>query len=262
VNAAWTDQANVFTLNQRISKNPRPALELLETGTDKFRLYKTGGHGAITQNLFSDGTNWQRDDVALPGTLLFFLQTGGLYYFSAPAGANPAAIVSAFGVDPDGLVQLSGGRLAFPATQIPSANPNALDDYEEGTWTPAFVGDGGAASGQVYAGREGHYTKVGNLVTCWYYLQLSTLGTIPGNVLVGGFPFTSANIQPGGFGSAAAFWNAWSTNFTVMQTNMIVNDTRAYIIANTAAAAGISGTVTQANMNALTGYRGCVIYRV
>ena len=94
-----------------------------------------------------------------------------------------------------------------------------------------------------------------------YHLQLSTLGTIPGNVLVGGScslsEYPARRIRECG-----RVLECLSTNFTVMQTNMIVNDTRAYIIANTAAAAGISGTVTQANMNALTGYRGCVIYRV
>jgi hypothetical protein len=26
--------------------------------------------------------------------------------------------------------------ITFPATQVPSADANTLDDYEEGTWTP------------------------------------------------------------------------------------------------------------------------------
>ena len=35
-----------------------------------------------------------------------------------------------------GLHDLQGGQIKFPATQVPSANANTLDDYEEGTWTP------------------------------------------------------------------------------------------------------------------------------
>ena len=33
---------------------------------------------------------------------------------------------------------LSVNGITFPATQIPSADGNTLDDYEEGTWTPTI----------------------------------------------------------------------------------------------------------------------------
>jgi hypothetical protein len=36
-------------------------------------------------------------------------------------------------------VSLTGGQIAFPATQIPSANVNTLDDYEKGTFTPSLT---------------------------------------------------------------------------------------------------------------------------
>ena len=42
---------------------------------------------------------------------------------------------------------------------------NLLDDYEEGTWTPAYAG---STTGSVsYGSRGGTYTKIGNLVTAW-----------------------------------------------------------------------------------------------
>ena len=63
---------------------------------------------------------------------------------------------------------------------------NKLDDYEEGTWTPAF-GNGTFS----YGTRSGWYTKVGNLVTCCFmvsWTSKSGSGTI--NVTL---PFTTFN---------------------------------------------------------------------
>jgi hypothetical protein len=153
--------------------------------------------------------------------------------------------------------------IKFPATQVVSADVNTLDDYEEGTWTPSFTGDGGAASGQVYAAREGHYTKIGNLVHVWGVISLTTLGTIPGNILVSGLPFVSANIISGGFGISLMFWTSWTTGFANMGFSMIVNGTYAYIVAvTTPSAAGISGTVTQANMGNTSAVRVNFTYKV
>lgn len=91
----------------------------------------------------------------------------------------------------NGAVNLTSGQLAFPATQAPSAGVNTLDDYEEGTWTPAFLGSGGQ-SGQAYTAQTGSYIKVGKKVFCSGDIILSTLGTITSTVFIGGLPFTTA----------------------------------------------------------------------
>lgn len=51
-------------------------------------------------------------------------------------------------------------RVTFPATQITSANPNTLDDYEEGTWTPAQAGVTLTVGSAAYTkiGRQVFYT--------------------------------------------------------------------------------------------------------
>lgn len=41
-----------------------------------------------------------------------------------------------------------GAGLPFPVTQVPSTDPNTLDDYEEGTWTPTLYGGGFTETGQ------------------------------------------------------------------------------------------------------------------
>lgn len=90
-----------------------------------------------------------------------------------------------------GDVQVSKG-LSFPATQVPCSDANTLDDYEEGTWTPYIAGNLGGDSGQVYAQQIGYYTKVGNLVTCYFRVALSTKGTLNGGACgLNGWPFTA-----------------------------------------------------------------------
>ena len=153
----------------------------------------------------------------------------------------------------------SYGQLPFPATQNPSSNANTLDDYEEGTFTP-FLGGNTSESGQVYSVQSGVYIKIGRVVTCWFAMTLSTLGTITGGLRVKGFPFTSDNGVAGLFGSVPAFWSSWNTNQNVVQINMIVNSTEAFIISTTAAATGIGTQPTSADLTNVSITRGCLSY--
>jgi hypothetical protein len=85
----------------------------------------------------------------------------------------------------------SGSGITFPATQSASSDANTLDDYEEGTWTPSYVGTSTNPT-VTYGGlRAGWYTKIGNQVTAW--CQLSVVGTTGGSgqLRLGGLPFTS-----------------------------------------------------------------------
>jgi hypothetical protein len=79
-----------------------------------------------------------------------------------------------------------------------SADPSAagmtselLDDYEEGTWTPAFFRDGTNAV-LTYGTQSATYTKIGQLVTVQCYLAVDAVtsqGT--GFWYVAGLPFAA-----------------------------------------------------------------------
>jgi hypothetical protein len=73
-----------------------------------------------------------------------------------------------------------------------TAAANALDDYEEGTWTPG-ISFGGGVVGLTYTIQVGYYTKVGNLVTATCRIFLSAKGTSTGSSAVTGLPFTSSS---------------------------------------------------------------------
>ena len=91
---------------------------------------------------------------------------------------------------------LDGGGLTFNGN---TAAANALDDYEEGTWTPTIIGGTTAGSG-TYSQQDGVYTKVGNLVTVSCYLAF-TAHTGTGHMKISGLPFagvgSSVDFQAG-----------------------------------------------------------------
>ncbi|MEO6013324.1 MAG: DUF2793 domain-containing protein [Devosia sp.] len=92
-----------------------------------------------------------------------------------------------------GLVTLPIGQLAFPAVQNPSANVNTLDDYEEGTFTPA-IAFGGAGVGVTYGSPTlGRYTKIGRTVSVAVNLVLTSKGSSTGTATLTGLPFAAAN---------------------------------------------------------------------
>ena len=98
--------------------------------------------------------------------------------------------------DATGTVVASGttpslNGIAFPATAVPSADANTLDDYEEGTFTPTAFGATTAGT-TTYTLQQGTYTKIGRQVTLSVRLSYSGL-TGTGELTFGGFPFTSAN---------------------------------------------------------------------
>lgn len=89
-----------------------------------------------------------------------------------------------------GILQLSSG-ITFPATQVASSDPNTLDDYEEGTFTPTVTGSTTAGTA-TYANQYGRYIKIGRLVQIELLLTWSS-GTGAGNLVITGLPFTAAN---------------------------------------------------------------------
>ena len=61
-------------------------------------------------------------------------------------------------------LQLTGGQIKFPGTQIASGDANTLDDYEEGTYSPVFYGVGGSDPTVGYTSQVGRYVKIGRTV--------------------------------------------------------------------------------------------------
>jgi hypothetical protein len=88
----------------------------------------------------------------------------------------------------------SGAGITFPATLDPSSNANTLDDYEEGTWTPAL----GGFSSITYSAQTGTYTKIGNVVNVVCKIVVTGGTRTSADLQVFSLPFTSASQENSG----------------------------------------------------------------
>ena len=82
----------------------------------------------------------------------------------------------------------SGAGVTFPATQSASSDANTLDDYEEGTWTPAFATWTTAPTSVVAS-----YTKIGRQIS----ISIVALGGVcTAGSTITGIPFTASSSGP------------------------------------------------------------------
>ena len=71
-----------------------------------------------------------------------------------------------------------------------TADANALDDYEEGTWTPNIRNDGATSS---WSSQQGRYVKIGQQVTVWFNADGGSnprSGGGSGALIMTGLPFS------------------------------------------------------------------------
>jgi hypothetical protein len=88
-----------------------------------------------------------------------------------------------------------------------TAAANALDDYEEGTFTPTVIGLGTAGTG-TYQTQIGRYTKIGDVVRFSLTVEWNA-HTGTGNMRLDGLPFTALSIDDSG-----ACFSILATNLT------------------------------------------------
>jgi hypothetical protein len=106
----------------------------------------------------------KNDGGTLKGNLRFSTNEGD----SLGGGATTMEITE------EGVLELNKGQIKFPATQSASADANTLDDYEEGTWTPAWTQGFSATN---YNLQHGKYVKVGGMVSVFCSIGMTASGT-------------------------------------------------------------------------------------
>jgi hypothetical protein len=107
---------------------------------------------------------------------------------------NSAGLAAGGTIATGTITALSTSGITFPATQVPSADANTLDDYEEGTWTPVDASGSGLTFTTPYGTPT--YTKIGRSVTVIFTLVFpSTAST--NAIQIGGLPFTTSSYGAG-----------------------------------------------------------------
>jgi hypothetical protein len=152
----------------------------------------TTGQTYLSHNLYYDTSGTLQvfnTTNANEGCLYQQADGAHIWYSSAATTGTPTATERAR-IDADGL-KFNGDTAAA----------NALDDYEEGDWTPTVSG----WTSITYARRVGKYTKIGNQVTAWFDIQFSGTSAAS-SVNISGLPFTLA--ANGAQGGAMTFYSA------------------------------------------------------
>lgn len=115
--------------------------------------------------------------------------------FSGALSATTGTFSGAVSMGANNITFSNGSGIDFSASAGSGASSSILDDYEEGTWTPAGAASSGTAPS--FSASSGTYTKIGRLVTinasC---TNITAGGTSNAQVQVTGLPFTP-DVQDG-----------------------------------------------------------------
>lgn len=166
---------------------------------------------------------------------------------TAGRAINATAVTASTG---NFIVGTAGQGIDFSINPAaPGVTSELLNDYEEGTWTPAFTSTGCTFD---YTSQTGTYIKIGKLVYASFQLGMGSgaTGTVTNAVLLTGLPFTAA--EYGGLN------NAWQ-NLSLVPTGIAIG-TSIYLYGQ--------GTVTQLTptssglITAGRNFAGVMIYSV
>ena len=121
---------------------------------------------------------------------------------STASGLTGTSSVNTTGIITAASAEFTGVTIGGSGIQLGgTTTANNLDDYEEGSWTPALSSDWTSVT---YTIQRGRYIKIGNLVYLYYTLQMSA-ATSPGSAYafaIHGIPFTGYDYLAGYFTGA------------------------------------------------------------
>ena len=125
-----------------------------------------------------------------------------------------------------------------------------LDEYEEGTWTPA-------TSGYSYTQQVGHYRKIGNLVYIQCYIIVDTR-TSGSRVSIGGLPFTSTSHHADGrYPIAVGRFSSLNVSTIALYPFVASNGTTISCDGQASSGAGVSTNIEIWGDDAQLSFGGC-----
>jgi hypothetical protein len=187
-----------------IPKGVYTDFSFLEVGGTTWMASNFNGNSYQGKNWYYTGGVYKYKAVS-PATL-YVQDSSGHGWNVAPSGAADAAITWTLAARIDfsgnlligkgaatsggGDLQISKG-ISFPSAAVSLSDPNTLDAYEEGTFTP-IIGGATTAGAGTYSTQVGRYTRIGNRVFITGTLAWSAhSGT--GNMYIGGMPYVPNN---------------------------------------------------------------------
>ena len=186
---ASADAVGIGTTTPTISGTPAVTLQTKGTSSATTGLIVSSSlDGGSSVNLYSGSSSSDNPAIAFQNNLRFGSATDG--------GVGGFA---------ERMRILSSGGLTFNGD---TSADNALDDYEIGSWTPAYAVSGGSFS---YGLQIGTYVKIGELVTATCRIRGQRSGG-SGAVTMSGLPYTSRNISNLHAACSLGFTKSWNTS--------------------------------------------------
>ena len=180
-----TSTLKVDSANNRVGigiATPSNQLHVKATGSTPALIETSGGALAYLQFTSTTGSAY----IGNNANGLGFYTTGSADLRMSLAAAGDLSITSGnvvMGTSGKGIDFTAAGNVAGMTSEL-------LNDYEEGTFTPA-IAFGGASVGVAYAQVIGIYTKVGRLVHFSGRVDLSNKGSSTGSATITGLPFNA-----------------------------------------------------------------------
>ena len=171
---------------------------------------------------------------------------------------NSGTVISASTIGVGGTTpSASGAGITFPSAISASSDPNTLDDYEEGLWTPTWSG---GLTGITYGSvRDGYYRKIGSVVHIWFGIMTNGLTVTASGLTLTGLPFTAAS-GSGSNGTVNLFnVTRWVSSPPVVGYVVLSSTSIIFYNSINATGAGVDPVeVTTGNMSTASGNRNLV----
>ncbi|MEL0116433.1 MAG: hypothetical protein VW739_01830 [Pelagibacteraceae bacterium] len=122
--------------------------------------------------------------------------SAGNIYFGSPSDTDNVRLFGYYnsGTPYMGIMTANSLRVRVDSDGLKfnsdTAAANALDDYEEGTWTPTYVSSGGGESVS-YDVQKAGYIKIGRFVHFQLQLGTTSISGGSGYIQIGGLPFAN-----------------------------------------------------------------------
>jgi hypothetical protein len=182
----------------------------LDSPASKLHIFRAGNGNVLTVG---------NDQTGSQVNIGVGVVTGGSPFLGTNNDSNPLEVGTQAPTDMKFLrasteiARITANGLTFNGD---TAAANALDDYEEGTWTGTLKGSTSDPSTAVTA--TGYYTKIGNRVFASIAINNANTSGAAGQVTISGLPFTS-NSNNSSQGSVVA--NTYDLN-TAAFTNALI----------------------------------------
>ena len=217
------------------STSPSALLHIAKSGGNAKLLIQRSNTAADTNDYGS--ILWQSsagNNNALIGAARHSAENDAYMFFSTASGGS---------LQEELRIQSAGG-ISFNGD---TAQANALDDYEEGDWTPAIT-FGDSSTGITHNHQVGRYTKIGRVVLFQAYVQLSNKGSASGTMKIGGLPYTSANVS-NAYSAISLRVNNSASGSEIPIGYVNVNDTRVVVNSQKTDGTGVNNWTNSSTNN-------------